>query len=77
MTWHFELRAAHQSRMLSRVLQILESQMVSIHSVVLLQDGPDADVAFTISSQDKNPDRIQALLYRLQDVHSVRVYPGS
>jgi acetolactate synthase regulatory subunit len=77
MTWMFRLHADRQPRLFSRILQVLESQMVSIHSFSGETTGASVEVIFEVSSEQGKAYRIQALLHRLQDVHSVVVRPAS
>jgi hypothetical protein len=71
MTWRFDVVATAQERLLSRILQILEVQRVSIHSFVGVMDGMAARVTFVVSSKEDNVYRIEALLHRLEGVDRV------
>jgi acetolactate synthase regulatory subunit len=71
MTWRFDVVATLQERLLSRILQMLDVQRVSIHSFRGEMNEVGANVTFVISSEDDKAHRIQALLYRLQDVETV------
>ena len=75
MTWKFFLLATEQRRLFSRILRILESQMVSIHSFVGESNSAETCVTFVVSSEQDKAYRIEALLNRLNDVHSVYVTP--
>jgi hypothetical protein len=71
MTWKFHLQATDQRRLFSRILQILESQIVDIGSF----RGEIADgnvlVELVFSSEQDKTYRIEALLYRLEGVQKV------
>jgi acetolactate synthase regulatory subunit len=73
MTWKFDLHASEERRLFSRILQILESQMVSIRSFTGEAKGGGVRVTFVVSSEQVKADRIQALLSRLQNVQDVLV----
>jgi (p)ppGpp synthase/HD superfamily hydrolase len=73
MTWKFHLQATAQRRLFSRILQILENQMVSIHSFTGETSGEEVRVTFLCSSEQDKAYRIEALLHRLEDVRSVAV----
>ena len=73
MTWKFDLHASEERRLFSRILQILESQMVSIRSFAGETHGGGVRITFVVSSEQAKVYRIEALPYRLQDVHSVLV----
>jgi len=71
MTWKFYIAATEQRRMFSRILQILESQMVIIHSFKAETTEEEVSVAFVCSSEEDKKHRIEALIYRLEDVKEV------
>jgi hypothetical protein len=73
MTWKFHVHATAERRLFSRILQVLESQMVMIHSFVGDVDHDDVRVRFVLSSEQDRVYRIEALLYRLESVRSVTV----
>jgi hypothetical protein len=73
MTWTFHVLATAQRRLFSRILQVLESQMVSIHSFEGQIGEEDAYVSFTFFSEQDRADRVKALLYRLEGIRSVSV----
>jgi (p)ppGpp synthase/HD superfamily hydrolase len=78
MTWKFHVHASEQRRLFSRILQILESQRVIIHSFSgEMDDHGVCLTSFVVSSEDDKAYRIEALLHRLEDVHSVSVLPKS
>jgi hypothetical protein len=72
MTWRFEVVAAAHGRLLSRILQILEVQRVSIHGFTATTDETGAKITFAVSSEDDKAYRIEALLYRIEGVRSAR-----
>jgi acetolactate synthase regulatory subunit len=71
MTWKFHVHATEQRRLFSRILQILESQMVSIRSFAGEANGGEVSVSFVISSEENKAYRIEALLHWLEDVRRV------
>jgi acetolactate synthase regulatory subunit len=71
MTWKFHVHATEQRRLFSRILQVLESQMVNIHSFAGEANNAEICVAFVVSSEQDKAYRIEALLHRLEDVRSV------
>jgi hypothetical protein len=73
VNWKFQINA-EEHRLFSRILQVLESQTVSIVQVVAPASGGGARVHFEVSSANKT-NRIEALLYRLGGVRSVAVVP--
>jgi hypothetical protein len=74
MTWKFHVYASEQRRLFSRILQILESQRVIIRSFSGETDDHGACFAsFVVSSEEDRAYRIEALLYRLEDVCDVKV----
>jgi acetolactate synthase regulatory subunit len=73
MTWRFDVVATAQERLLSRILQVLEVQRVSIHSFAGHMNEARARVTFVISSQEDKAYRIEALLYRLEGIDLVSV----
>jgi acetolactate synthase regulatory subunit len=73
MTWKFQVYATEERRLFSRILQILESQMVSIRSFAGEASQGDVCLSFVVMTERQKALRIQSLLQRLQDVHSVLV----
>ena len=71
MTWKFHVHATEQRRLFSRILQILESQMVSICSFAGEANSKGICVVFVVSSEQDKAYRIEALLHKLEDVRSV------
>jgi len=68
MTWKFHVHATEQRRLYSRILQILESQMVSIRSFAGEANDAEVCVTFVVSSEQDKAYRIEALLHRLEDI---------
>ena len=73
MTWRFDVVATARERLLSRILQVLEVQRVSIHSFTAEMNRTEAKVTFAVSSEEDKAYRIEALLYRLEDIDRVSV----
>lgn len=73
MTWKFHVHATEQRRLFSRILQILESQMVNIRSFAGEANRTGVRVTFVVSSEQDKAYRIEALLHRLEDVRSVSI----
>jgi acetolactate synthase regulatory subunit len=73
MTWKFHVHATEQRRLFSRILQILESQMVSIRSFAGEASSGGVRITFVVSSEEDRAYRIEALLHRLEDVRSVSI----
>lgn len=71
MTWKFHVHATEQRRLFSRILQVLESQMVSVRSFAGEVNGGAVHITFVVSSEEDRSYRIEALLHRLEDVRSV------
>jgi len=77
MTWKFHVFATTQRRMYSRILQVLESQMVEVHSFAGEARGREMCFSFLFSSPRDNADRIKALLYRVEGVQTVKAFADS
>ena len=71
MTWKFHIHATEHRRLLSRILQIIENQMVSICSFSAEMSEAGVCISLVISSEEDRMYRIQALLHRLEDIHQV------
>ena len=76
MTWKFHLQASAQRRLLSRILQILDSQGVSIDSFSAATQQAQMHVQFVVSSEEDKAYRIEALLYRLHEIQAVSRHEG-
>jgi hypothetical protein len=74
MTWKFHVLTTTQRRMFSRILQVLESQMVEVHSFAGESSGEETSISFLCSSPLDKAYRIKALMYRLEGVHSVKAF---
>ena len=77
MTWKFHLQASDQRRLLSRILQILDTQGVSIHSFSGETKETQMHVQFVVWAEEEKAYRIEALLYRLHEVQAVSKIEGS
>ena len=77
MTWRFDVVATTQERLLSRILQVLDVQRVTIHSFAGEMSGTGARVIFVVSSKEDRAYRIEALLYRLEGVDEVAIETAS
>jgi hypothetical protein len=73
MTWRFDVVAIAQRRLLSRILQVLDTQMVDIHSFTGEITEESVSIRFSVSSEQDKAHRIEALLYRLEGVRSVSI----
>ena len=73
MTWRFHLCATKQRLLFSRILQILESQMVGILLFSGQTGTSETCVHFVVASEADKAQRIEALLRRLEGVRSVSV----
>ena len=73
MRWRFEVFATRQDRLLSRILQVLEVQRVSIHSFDADLNEAEARMTFLVSSHQDKAYRIRSLLYRVEGVDQVSV----
>ena len=73
MTWKFQVSATENQRLFSRILQVLDAQMVSIHSFIGQAREDGVSVHFVVSSEVDKAYRIEALLHHLKDVLSVSV----
>jgi acetolactate synthase regulatory subunit len=71
MTWKFHIQANDQRRLLSRILQILDTQGVSIPSFSAETKESQMHIRFVVSSEEDKAYRIEALLYRLHEVYAV------
>ena len=77
MTWKFQISATENQRLFSRILQILDGQMVCIHSFTGQAREDGVCVHFVVSSEVDKAYRIEALLHRLKDIRSVSVLSES
>jgi hypothetical protein len=73
MTWRFHILATAQRRLFARILQILDSQLVSINSFAGEPNGDEMSITVVFSSEQDKAYRIQALLHRVEDVRVVSV----
>lgn len=75
MQWEFKIIASKDRRLLSRIFQTLENQMMIIHSFRGEADEEEdlVFITFVISSPGDKAYRIEAMLHRLENVLSVAV----
>lgn len=71
MTCKFSLQANDQPRVLSRVLQVLDTQGVQISSFTAEQKTHGIWIELVIFAEDEKAYRIEALLHRLHDIHEI------
>lgn len=71
MTWKFHLQASAQRRLLSRILQVLDTQGVSIDSFSAETQQAQMHIQFVVSSEEDKAYRIETLLYRLHEIQAV------
>lgn len=77
MVWTFHVVASGQRRLFARILQVLENQQAVIHSFSGTVKDEGCFVTVTVESQDDRHYRIESLLYRIEDVHTVSVTADS
>jgi hypothetical protein len=77
MTWKFHIVATEERRTFSRILQVLEAQIVCIHSFVGETTEAGVSVTLLFSSEKDKAYRIETLMRRLEAVRSVSVEPGA
>lgn len=77
MTWTFHVLATEQRRLLSRILQVLDVQMVQIHSFSGEADQGGLCVIVVFSSERDKAYRVKTLLCRVEGVLSVATEPES
>ena len=71
MTWMFVLKAKQERFVLSRILQVLETQSVALLSFHADSAGDTLCVRCVVSSDQDRRYRVEALLHRLHDVLSI------
>ncbi len=75
MTWALSVAAKDERRLYARIFLVLEQQRVAIESIHAETHQGQVEVKLVLSSEEDKASRIQSLLYRLHDVHSVSVMP--
>lgn len=73
MKWSFTIHAQQERRLFSRILQILETQLVTVCSFHGETDSVQSRVLFVVQSEQDKAYRIEALLYKLQGIDYVCV----
>jgi hypothetical protein len=73
MTWTFHIVAVEGQRLFSRILQVLEGQRAHVRMFAGEINDQGVYITATITSEDDRAYRIEALLYRLEDVPNVSV----
>lgn len=68
MTWEFEVIATRDRRILSRIFQTLEYQMLEIHSFTAHTREEMVHIMFVVSSEQDKAYRIEAMLHRIENV---------
>jgi len=78
VAWTFHVVASGQRRLLARILQVLENQQVAIYSFSGMVEDDGWFVTATVESpEDDRRYCIAALLYGLEDVHTMSVSEAS
>ena len=73
MTWKFDVVATKERRLLSRILQAFENQMVNMQMFVSQAAEETVHITCVFSSEQDKAYRLEALLYRLQNICSIDV----
>jgi acetolactate synthase regulatory subunit len=73
MSWRFQIEAVEERRILSRILHVLETQLVSITSFSGEANETRVSITCVISCDRVKAYRVEALLYNLNDVRSVLI----
>jgi len=76
MTWTLYIVAVEGHRLYSRILQVLEGQRVCVCAFSGETSATRVCVTVTITSEEDRIYRIEALLHRLENIHSVAVLPN-
>ncbi len=73
MWWTYRMTAASQARLLMRVAQLFDQQLLTMSRLLFMDRGEEVEISVTVEAEEKLARRVQAKLYRLQDVRTVEL----
>ncbi|MCU1222650.1 MAG: hypothetical protein JWQ42_743 [Edaphobacter sp.] len=71
MQWTYTIAAEPRARILTRVVQLFDQQMLSLRSLVLEETDAAVHLAITVEAEPHLAQRIQAKLYKQFGISSV------
>jgi hypothetical protein len=76
MEWTYTITAASRPRVMMRIAQVFDQQMVPMRQCLLLESGQGLDISITIDVEEELALRIHAKLYKQQDVENISLAAG-
>lgn len=76
MEWTYKISAAARPRVLMRIVQVFDQQMVSMSRCVLVELGGTLDIVVTAEMDAELAQRIHAKLHKQMDLTSVDLIEG-
>lgn len=76
MEWTYQIRAAARPRVLMRLAQVFDQQMVSMRRCEMLEAVDGIEISITVDISSELAERIQAKLYKQQDLLQVTLLSG-
>ena len=73
MWWTYRITAASQARLLMRVAQVFDQQLLRMTKLVLMDGDEVVEISVKVEAEEGLALRLQAKLYRLQDVRTVEL----
>ena len=76
MEWTYTIRAAARPRVMMRIVQVFDQQMVQMRQCLLLESGDGLDISVTIDVEEELALRIHAKLYKQEDLEHIALVAG-
>lgn len=73
MWWTYRMTAASEARLLMRVALLFDQQLLKVTRLLMMDGGEEVEISITVEADEKRARRIQAKLYGLQDVRTVKL----
>ena len=68
MRWTYQIRAIARPRVLQRIAQVFEQQMMPLQRLVLEESGGTLEMKITVEAEEELARRVHAKLYKQLDV---------
>lgn len=76
MEWTYTIKAISRPRVLMRVAQVFDQQMVAMRECRLIDTGIALEITVTIEAEEYLARRMHAKLYKQQDMEQIDLIAG-
>ncbi len=73
MLWTYQISAAPKPRVLARVVQLFDQQLLTVSRLTLTQDDETVAILVTVAVEAALAHRLHAKLFHVQDIEQVHL----